>query len=105
MGARPPAGHRDLALEDAAPLAPGVADLPRFVVDALAERLAGPGTAEELVFAGPPGGALRVTLFRQRFWLPAVKAAGLDGLRIHDLRHTAEADRECLRPQRGPSGI
>jgi hypothetical protein len=34
---------------------------------------------------------LRVTLFRQRFWLPAVKAAGLDGLRIHDLRHTAVA--------------
>jgi hypothetical protein len=25
-------------------------------------------------------------LFRQRFWLRAVKAAGLDGLRIHDLR-------------------
>jgi integrase len=65
--------------------------LPRFVVEALAERMAGPGTAEELVFAGPHGGALRVTLFRQRFWLPAVKAAGLDGLRIHDLRHTAVA--------------
>jgi integrase len=37
------------------------------------------------------GGALRVTLFRRRFWLPAVNAAGLDGLRIHDLRHTAVA--------------
>jgi integrase len=65
--------------------------LPRFVVDALAERLAAPGSPEELVFAGPQGGALRVTLFRRRFWLPAVKAAGLDGLRIHDLRHTAVA--------------
>ena len=43
------------------------------------------------MFAGPQGGALRVTLFRRRFWLPAVKAAGLDGLRIHDLRHTAVA--------------
>jgi integrase len=53
--------------------------------------MAGPGTAEELVFAGLHGGALRVTLFRQRFWLPAIKAAGLDGLRIHDLRHTAVA--------------
>jgi integrase len=63
--------------------------LPRFVVDALAERLAEPGSPENLVFAGPQGGALRVTLFRRRFWLPAVKAAGLDGLRIHDLRHTA----------------
>jgi integrase len=65
--------------------------LPRFVVDALAERMAIPGSPEELVFAGPQGGPLRVTLFRRRFWLPAVKAAGLDGLRIHDLRHTAVA--------------
>jgi integrase len=65
--------------------------LPRFVVDALAERMAGPGSPEELVFAGPQGGALRVTLFRRRFWLPATRAAELDGLRIHDLRHTAVA--------------
>ena len=65
--------------------------LPRFVVDALAERLATPGAPEELVFAGPQGGALRVTLFRRRFWLPATRAAGLGGLRIHDLRHTAVA--------------
>jgi integrase len=65
--------------------------LPRFVVEALAERMAAPGSAEDLVFAGPHGGALRVMLFRRRFWLPAVKAAGLDGLRIHDLRHTAVA--------------
>jgi integrase len=49
------------------------------------------GRVEDLVFVGPHGGALRVTLFRQRFWLPAVKAAGLNGLRIHDLRHTAVA--------------
>jgi integrase len=65
--------------------------LPRFVVEALAERMAAPGKDEDLVFAGPQGGALRVTLFRRRFWLPAVTAAGLDGLRIHDLRHTAAA--------------
>jgi integrase len=65
--------------------------LPRFVVDALADRLAAPGAPEDLVFAGPQGGALRVTLFRRRFWYPAVKAAGLRGLRIHDLRHTAVA--------------
>ena len=65
--------------------------LPRFVVDALAERMAGPGAPEELVFAGPHGGALRVTLFRRRFWVPATRAAGLVGLRIHDLRHTAVA--------------
>ena len=53
--------------------------------------MAGPAAPEELVFAGPQGGALRVTLFRRRFWLPATPAAGLAGLRIHDLRHTAVA--------------
>jgi integrase len=53
--------------------------LPRFVVEALAERMAAPGKDEELVFAGPHGGPLRVTLFRRRFWLPAVQAAGLEG--------------------------
>jgi integrase len=35
--------------------------------------------------------ALRVTLFRRRFWLPATRAAGLEGLRIHDPRHTVVA--------------
>jgi integrase-like protein len=29
--------------------------------------------------------------FRARVWRPATRAAGLDGLRIHDLRHTAVA--------------
>jgi integrase len=65
--------------------------LPRFVLDALAELLATPGAPEDHVFTGPQGGVLRVSLFRSRFWRPAVRAAGLDGLRIHDLRHTAVA--------------
>ncbi len=34
---------------------------------------------------------LRVPGFRQRIWRPAVAAAGLEGLRIHDLRHTSVA--------------
>jgi hypothetical protein len=32
-----------------------------------------------------------VTGFRARVWRPATRAAGVDGLRIHDLRHTAVA--------------
>ena len=32
-----------------------------------------------------------MTAFRARAWRPVTKAAGLDGLRIHDLRHTAVA--------------
>jgi integrase len=65
--------------------------LPRFMVEALAERMATPVAAEDLVFAGPEGGVLRMTHFRRRCWRPAVKPAGLEGLRIHDLRHTAVA--------------
>jgi integrase len=41
------------------------------------------------VFAGAHGGRLRANNFRRREWTPAVKVAGLDGLRIHDMRHTA----------------
>jgi integrase len=44
-----------------------------------------------LVFTAPKGGLLRVIAFRARIWRPATRTAGLDGLRIHDLRHTAVA--------------
>ena len=43
------------------------------------------------MFTAPQGGPLRVTAFRARVWRPATRAAGLEGLRIHDLRHTAVA--------------
>ena len=43
------------------------------------------------MFTAPQGGPLRVTAFRARVWRPATRTAGLDGLRIHDLRHTAVA--------------
>jgi integrase len=65
--------------------------LPRFVVEELAAHLDSPGDPEHFVFTAPQGGPLRVTAFRARVWRPATRAAGLDGLRIHDLRHTAVA--------------
>jgi integrase len=65
--------------------------LPRAVVDALAEHLAPGGQPADFVFTGPQGGPLRVAGFRYRMWRPATKQAGLEGLRIHDLRHTAVA--------------
>ena len=34
---------------------------------------------------------MRLASWRRRFWLPAVGRAGLQGFRIHDLRHTAVA--------------
>ena len=46
---------------------------------------------EALVFQSPEGTPLRNTNFRRRVWQPALKVAGLVGLRIHDLRHTAVA--------------
>lgn len=64
--------------------------LPRFVVDELT-RQAGPLGPDQLVFAAPEGGPIRGSLFRRRFWLPAIDAAGVAPLRLHDLRHTAVA--------------
>ena len=44
---------------------------------------------EGFVFTSPVGsGHVDPDNFRSRFWIPAVEAAGLAPLRIHDLRHT-----------------
>lgn len=43
------------------------------------------------VFAAPRGGAWRATNFRNRVWRQATISAGLDGMVIHELRHTAIA--------------
>jgi integrase len=65
--------------------------LPPGVVEELAEHLRFPGRPTDFVFRAPGGGTLRTSNFRQNFWRPAVAATNLDGLRIHDLRHTAVA--------------
>jgi len=65
--------------------------LPQEVTRELARHLGTPGGPDELVFTAPYGGPLRVNGFRARVWRPATRAVGLDGLRIHDLRHTAVA--------------
>jgi integrase len=64
--------------------------IPRFLVDELTTHVAGlePGA---LVFTAPAGGTIRASLFRRRFWQPAITEAGLAPLRLHDLRHTAVA--------------
>lgn len=63
--------------------------LPRSVVDVLGKHMA--DSKGDMVFPAPEGGPLRGGIFRSRFWAPAVAAAGLQPLRIHDLRHTAVA--------------
>ena len=67
--------------------------LPRSVINVLNEHLSQftPADPEAFVFSAPEGGPLRVPLWRQRFWYPAVERAGLAPLRPHDLRHTAVA--------------
>ena len=58
-------------------------DLECHLADHVDRAPAAPG------FGGTGGGVLRAGSWRHRFWLPAVRAAGLEPLRIHDLRLTA----------------
>jgi integrase len=68
-----------------------VVTLPRVVVEVLAAHLkeyAEPDL-DGLVFVTPRGAHLLRSPFHRFVWRPAVKQVGLDGLRVHDLRHTA----------------
>jgi integrase len=47
-----------------------------------------PGGEDDLIFTSPNGTPLRRGNFRQRVWLPALKAADLPSIHFHDLRHT-----------------
>ncbi len=61
--------------------------MPGFLAERIGAHL---GSVEPggLVFTGPRGGPLRYT-WRARRWLPALEAAELEPMRVHDLRHTA----------------
>ena len=65
--------------------------IPTVIIPALREHMAvsvapGPGS---LVFPGPKGAPLRRSNFnRMSGWPRAVRAAGLEGVHFHDLRHT-----------------
>jgi integrase len=66
--------------------------IPRLVADTLAVQIElRPDKDCDLVFQAPEGGPIRRSHWRQRFWVPATQAAGFEGLRLHDLRHTAVA--------------
>jgi integrase len=58
------------------------------VRDELAVVLAGKHP-DDLVFTSPRGEALRVQNFRRRGFDRAARSVGLEGLKPHELRHTA----------------
>ena len=64
---------------------------PVVVMEMLAAHLARRGRPgpNELVFVAAGGRPLRAGNVRSRVWVPAVKAAGLEGLTFHGLRHSA----------------
>jgi integrase len=56
----------------------------------LAARIQAVGAVGDTpVFTSTGGGLLNVSNFRSRHFTPAVEAAGLGHVRIHDLRHSA----------------
>jgi integrase len=66
--------------------------LPATLVDELVQhRVSHRPSAEpdDYVFVSPTGEPLERSNFRHRVWLPATRSIGLEGLRFHDLRHTA----------------
>ena len=62
--------------------------LPRSLVDALAEHVAGKGP-EDLVFTTTRGDVMRNHNFRSRVFASAAAFIGMPGLTPHDLGHTA----------------
>jgi integrase len=63
--------------------------LPRFLRTMLARHLEGVPTDPDALVTAPGGGPLRLTNFRGRVWVPALRTARVpERLRIHDLRHT-----------------
>jgi len=44
---------------------------------------------EAYAFTSPEGLPMEANNFRHRVWLPATAMVGLDGLKFHELRHTA----------------
>jgi integrase len=71
---------------------------PDLIKADLANQLDGLDPAAVLVFTSPEGAPLRHSNFYRRAWMPALKAVALEGVHLHDLRHTGNqltAEMEC----------
>jgi integrase len=62
--------------------------VPRFLVNRLAEHVAG-RSGDELLFPSPEGAVLRIRTYGSGVFDQAVASVGLGGLTPHELRHTA----------------
>ena len=65
-----------------------VVDFPDLIVPDVREHLAWLPVSTSLIFATSTGTPLAHSNFRRRVWLPALAAVGLEGIHLHDLRHT-----------------
>lgn len=61
---------------------------PELIVPDLREHLHWVPSPVSFVFSSSTGSPLSHSNFRCRVWLPALAAVGLDGVHLHDLRHT-----------------
>ncbi len=62
--------------------------VPSFILQQIATRLEGQ-PEDAFLFPAPRGGVLRLRNWRREVFDPAARAAGLDGITPHNLRHTA----------------
>jgi integrase len=65
-----------------------VVDFPDLIVPDVRKHLDWLPASAALVFASSTGSPLSHSNFRNRVWLPALTAVGLEGVHLHDLRHT-----------------
>jgi integrase len=63
-------------------------DFPELIVSDVREHLSWLPSSTALVFASSTGSPLAHSNFWRRVWLPALTAVGLEGIHLHDLRHT-----------------
>jgi len=88
--------------------------VPAFLRDRIAEHLSNRADSDSgaLVFTAPKGGPLRRKEFGAGHWKPALEEAGIEHLRVHDLRHTCAslliatgANPKAVQAQLGHSSI
>ena len=65
-----------------------VVEFADLIVPDLRQHLGSLPSGAQLAFTSAEGTALSNTNFRRRIWGPALAAVGLEGIHIHDLRHT-----------------